>query len=124
MSEFHKYLGYPIPIGFGILALWALYSLIRNRNPHERFWSLLGLMQTIIGLQVVVGAVLFVSGLAPPTEPVWLHYAYGGLFPAALLVGAHRLARTYEGIAPLIFGVAALLISGLTVRALMTGFGN
>ena len=124
MSEFHRYLGYPIPIGFAILALWAFYSFVRNRNPHDRFWSLLGIMQVVIGLQVIVGAILFLFRLAPPTDPVWLHYAYGGLFPAALLVGAHRLARTHEGIAGPVFGIVAVLISGLTFRALMTGLGS
>ncbi|MGH2806648.1 MAG: hypothetical protein ACRDKT_05175 [Actinomycetota bacterium] len=124
MSEFHKYLGYILPVGFGILALWGFFSLFRNRNPQGGFWNLLAFLQVVIGIQVIVGVVLFFSGLAPPTDPVWLHYAYGGLFPAALLVGAHRLARTYEGLPGLIFGMAALLICGLTIRALMTGLGS
>ncbi|MDQ3941413.1 MAG: hypothetical protein M3238_08695 [Actinomycetota bacterium] len=123
MSEFHRYLGFPIPVGFGVLALWALYLFLRNRDPAGGFWNLLGILQVVIGVEVVVGAVLFLSGAAPPTDPVWLHYAYGGLFPAALLVGAHRLARAHEEIAAVAFGVAALLISGLTTRAFMTGLG-
>ncbi len=124
MSEFHKYFGYAVPLGFGVLTLWAAFCLIRNKQPHDRFWSLLGVMQASIGIQVVVGAVLFVRGLAPPTSPQWLHYAYGGLFPAALLVFAHRLGRTrFETVPWVPFGAASLLICGLTVRALMTGLG-
>jgi heme A synthase len=124
VSEFHKYLGYIVPVGFGILALWAFISFFRNRNPEGWFWNLLAFLQVVIGIQVIVGAVLFFSGLAPPTDPVWLHYAYGGLFPAALLVGAHRIARNYEGLPGLIFGIASVLICGLTLRALMTGLGS
>lgn len=124
MSEFHRYLGYLVPGGFGVLTVWALYSFIRNQQPAAAFWSLLGILQVVIGIQVIGGAVLFFSGLAPPTDPVWLHYAYGGLFPAALLVGAHRLSRTHEGIPGVIFGIASLLICGLTIRALMTGLGS
>lgn len=124
MSEFHKYFGYAIPAGFGILALWAMYCLIRNKQPGDRFWTLLGIMQVLIGIQVVVGAVLFVMGLTPPTSPVWLHYAYGGLFPAALLVLAHRLGKDrFESVPWIPFGVVAFLICGLTTRALMTGLG-
>lgn len=124
MSEFHKYLGYPIPVGFGLLALWALYCLLRNKQPHDRFWTLLGVMQVFVAVQVVVGAILLLLGRVPPTSPVWLHYAYGGLFPAALLMFAHRLGRTrFEGVPSLPFGVASFLICGLTIRALMTGLG-
>jgi heme A synthase len=124
MSEFHKYFGYAIPAGFGILVLWAIYSFVRNKQPNDRFWSLLGVMQVLIGLQVVVGAILFVMGRVPPTSPVWLHYAYGGLFPAALLVLAHRLGSTrFESVPWIPFGAVSFLICGLTVRALMTGLG-
>ncbi|MBW3593949.1 MAG: hypothetical protein KY391_00100 [Actinobacteria bacterium] len=124
MSAFHRYIGWAVPVGFGILALWAVYCLIRNRQPHDRFWTLVGLMQGVIAIQVAVGAVLFVMGLSPPTSPVWLHYAYGGLFPAALLMLAHRLGKTrFESVPWIPFGVASLLICGLTVRALMTGLG-
>ena len=124
MSEFHEYFGYPIPAGFGILTLWVGYCLVRNRQPHDRFWTLLGIMQVLIGIQVVVGAVLLVMGREPPTSPVWLHYAYGGLFPAALLLFAHRLGNTrFDSVPWIPFGAASLLICGLTVRALMTGLG-
>ena len=124
MSEFHKYFGWAVPIGFGLLFLWSLYSLIRNKQPHDRYWSLLGVMQVFVGIQVIVGAILFVMGLRPPTSPVWLHYAYGGLFPAALLMFAHRLGNTkFETVPWIPFGGASFLICGLTVRALMTGLG-
>ena len=75
-------------------------------------------------VRVAVGAIMFLMGLRPGGELPWLHYAYGGLFPAALLVGAHRIARNYEGLPGLIFGIASVLICGLTVRALMTGLGS
>jgi hypothetical protein len=70
--------------------------------------------------------VLFLSGLNPPEQggPAWLHYAYGGLFPAALLVFAHRFATRHREVAWLVFGFVAFVNFGLTLRALMTGLGS
>ena len=124
MNAFHEYFGYAIPSAFGILTLWAAYCLVRNRQPHDRFWSLLAVAQVLVAIQVIAGGILFLGGGRPPTSPQWLHYAYGGLFPAALLMLAHRLGRTRFGEVPVVpFGIASLLICGLTVRALMTGLG-
>jgi hypothetical protein len=98
--------------------------MIRNKPPHDWFWNVLGVLQVIIGLQVVIGAILFASGLRPhPNGPVWLHYVYGGLFPAAILVAAHRFAKKYEDIPWVVFGIASLVCAGLTFRALQTGLG-
>jgi heme A synthase len=125
MSRVHLYVAYVVPAGFAVLAIWALISFLRNRTPASGFWTLLGFLQVVLGLQVIVGGILFLSGLQPTTEgPVWLHYAYGGLFPAALLVGAHRFGTKHQDVAWIVFGVVAFLNAGLTVRALMTGLGG
>jgi hypothetical protein len=74
----------------------------------------------------VVGAFLYLSGGRPQSNgPEWLHYVYGGLFPAAVLVAAHRIAKSerFSGIPWAVFGFAALVCFGLTFRALQTGNG-
>ncbi|HYI46046.1 MAG TPA: hypothetical protein VE174_11380 [Actinomycetota bacterium] len=125
MSRVHLYVAYVVPAGFAVLAIWSLISFLRNRTPASGFWTLLGFLQVVLGLQVIVGAILFLSGLQPTTDgPVWLHYAYGGLFPAALLVGAHRFGAKHQDVAWIGFGVVAFLSAGLTLRALMTGLGG
>lgn len=123
VSDLHRFVGYSIPAGFALLALWALFALVRNRDPAGGFWHVLAALQVVIAIQVLVGAILFALGLRPASRgPQWLHYVYGGLFPALVLVVAHRFARRAE--APwLVFGVAALVIFGLTFRALQTGLG-
>ena len=108
------------------MALWALFTFIRNRAPGDWFWNLLAALQGVIGIQIVVGAVLFIAGGRPETNgPEWLHYVYGGLFPGAVLVTAHGFARSerFRDIPWVAFGVAALVCFGLTFRALQTGLG-
>ena len=124
MSRIHLYVGYVVPATFALLALASLVSFLRNREPGAWYWNLLGFAQVIVGLQVLVGAILFLSGLRPAGDLPWLHYAYGGLFPAALLVTAHRFAGRHKEAAWIFFGVASLLNAGLTMRALMTGLGT
>jgi heme A synthase len=125
MIEIHRWVAYSVPAGFLLMSLWALVAFIRNRAPGENFWRLLAMMQGILGLQVLVGAVLFVTGGRPNSNgPEWLHYVYGGLFPLGLLILAHRYGRKTEGIAWIVFGVAGLVIFGLTFRALQTGLGT
>ena len=124
MTAAHRYIGYAVPAAFALLFLWALVSFIRNRTPSEAFWHLLAAAQIVVGVQVVVGAILFLLGhRAQPRGPQWLHYVYGGLFPAVVLVIAHRFARRAEGIAWMVFGFAAFVNFGLTFRALQTGLG-
>jgi len=126
MSALHRYIGFGIPAGFLLLVLWTLYSLIRNKAPHDRFWSVLGLLQVVIALQVLVGAILFAVGNRPPPQDLrWLHYVYGGLFPAIVLIAAHRIAQRerFAEIPWMVFGFAAFVNFGLTSRALMTGLG-
>lgn len=124
VSDLHRLVGYSIPTGFGVLALWSLYGFVRNKAPGESFWRLLAVLQVVIGLQIIVGGVLFATGLRPQSNaPQWLHYAYGGLFPAFVLLLAHRFARRVEGIPWVVFGVAGLVCFGLTFRALQTGLG-
>ena len=125
MSRVHYYAAFIVPVAFGILAIAAIIGFLRNKPPGQWFWTLLAVAQVTLGVQVLVGAILFLSGLAPPGGggPIWLHYAYGGLFPAALLVGGHRLGARHKDVAWVIFGGVAILNCGLTVRALLTGLG-
>lgn len=104
--------------------LWAIYSFVRNRNPGAGYWNLLALLQVVIGVQVVVGAVLFLSGARPASNgPSWLHYIYGAVFPALMLYLAHRYAHKFTRWPWAIFAVAAFLNSAATFRALQTGLG-
>jgi len=124
MDTVHRYIAFGIPAGFALLTVWSIWALARNKAPGDGFWNVLAVLQVVIGIQVIVGAILLLTGARPPTlGPQWLHYAYGGLFPAIVLVVAHRFARKNEGVPWLVFGFAGFIIFGLTFRALQTGMG-
>jgi hypothetical protein len=124
VRNLHLLVAYSIPAGFALLTLWAIYSLIRNKDPLSGFWGLLAALQVVIGVQFLVGAILFLSGARPQSNgPSWLHYVYGAFFPALILGIAHVRARKVAAAPWLIFGVAAFICFGLTFRALQTGLG-
>ena len=124
MVDLHRFVAYSVPAGFLLLALGALYTYLRNKEPGDWFWNLLAVVQVILGAQVVVGVVLFAMGnRAVAKGPDWLHYVYGGLFPLAVLVFAHRFSAKHQGAEVAAFGFASLVAFGLTFRALQTGLG-
>jgi hypothetical protein len=51
-----------------------------------------------------------------------LHYAYG-IFPALVLIVAHRFSKRFPGIEWAVFALAGLVIFGLLLRGYMTGIG-
>jgi energy-coupling factor transporter transmembrane protein EcfT len=125
VTDAHRLIGYSISAVFLLLALWTLFAFVTNKHPGRWFWTLLGVVQGVVVLQVVVGAVLFIAGERPPSvgDPPWLHYVYGGLFPAFVLTAAHRFARKYEDIPWVIFGIASLVCAASTFRAMQSALG-
>jgi hypothetical protein len=120
----HVVVGYSILAGFGVLALWALGGFLFNRAPGDWFWHLLGALQVTIGIQLVVGGILFFIGARPDTSgPTWLHYIYGAAFPALVIGVGHLLARRFSNLPWAVFGFAAFVCFFSVFRALQTGFG-
>ena len=72
-------------------------------------------------MQLVAGLVLLALG----HRQVILHYGYGIVFPAIVLVIAHVFARglDVESDTWKVFAVASFFVFGLTLRALTTGLG-
>ena len=123
--DLHRYVAYSVPTGFALLFLVSLFTYLFNRDPGEWYWRLLAILQVVLTIQVLVGVVLFVTGRRPPSISfAGAHYVYGSLFPLVVLVFAHRWARRHANVSVAIFGVAAFLCFGLTMRALQTGLGE
>lgn len=121
MSNAHELIGFAIVAGFLVLSLWGLVAVLLKRDPTPWFWRLVAVLQVVLILQLAAGLVLLAFGNRRPL----LHYAYGAVFPAIVLVGAHILARELEdpADAPRVFAIAAFIVFGLTLRALTTGLG-
>jgi hypothetical protein len=121
MATVHKAIGFVIVSAFGVMFLWGLVAFIVKREPNQWWWRLLAAMQVILIVQLGAGLTLLALGRTRPL----LHYAYGAVFPAVVLVGAHVIARGLddEVDAWKVFAVASFFLFGLTLRALTTGLG-
>lgn len=122
MPTVHKVIGFVIVIAWGVLFLWGTAVWILRRDPTAWFWRLLAVLQVLIGVQLLAGVILLVTGHDLPSL---LHLGYGVVFPTIALVVAHSLARSLEDDfdAHKIFTMAAFVVFGLTLRALTTGLG-
>jgi hypothetical protein len=126
MAGVHTVVGFVVLAVFTTGWIWAGGAALLRRDPGSHFWTWLVVAQVIAGLQALVGVILLVSGARPST---WLHLVYG--FGPLLILGVgHGLARELRRgrvrfpIEPWgIFGLAAFICFGLSLRALMTGLG-
>jgi hypothetical protein len=121
VSAVHEGIGFFIVGGFFLFFLWGLVAVIARRGPGSWYWRLLAVLQAGLALQLVAGVILLAMGGRQPV----LHYLYGALFPAVVLVVAHVLGRGMEDErdALKVFVVASFVTFGLTLRALATGLG-
>jgi hypothetical protein len=120
MTSFHRIEGFLIVAGWGVLFLWGVGLFLLKREAGRLYWGLLAGLQILLALQLVAGVVLLAAGGRQPL----LHYLYGSVFPAVVLVVCHVLTRGLEK-PPyhLFFTWGAFFVFGLTARALMTGLG-
>lgn len=106
----------------GWLVMWAsgAVAFLVKREPGRWFWALLGVLQLLLGVQLVAGIVLLVAGHRPDT---WRHYVYGVIGPVIVLVIAHVLGRDMadEEDTWKVFAAASFIVFGLTGMALATG---
>ncbi len=121
MSTVHRVIGFGVVGGFLLLSLWGLAAFLVKRDPTRWFWRLLAVLQVVVLVQLLSGVILLVAGGRRPI----LHYAYGAVFPALVLVAAHVIARELEDPRdpPRVFAIAGFIVFGLTLRALTTGLG-
>jgi hypothetical protein len=118
----HAVIGFAIVAGWVVMFLWGLIAFIIKREPNPWFWRLLAVLQVLLIVQLAAGLALLALGNRADS---FLHYLYGVVFPAIVLVVAHVVGRGMEDEEETwkVFAVAAFFIFGLTLRALTTGLG-
>ena len=125
MRAVHAAVGWSIVIAFAVVWLWGTGASIVRRRPGPWFWRIVAFVQAALLAQLVAGIVLLLVG----GRASLLHYVYGIVWPALLLVLAHATSRDTFARMPLRFAhrpwvpfaIASFFCFGLTLRALMTG---
>lgn len=101
-----------------MMTLWGLFLWVRGRNPSGGYLGALILDWAVVALQGLIGIVLFAQGYRPGQL---LHLLYGAAafltLPTAYFWSDNGTTRRDS----LIFGLAALLLFGISIRAAMTG---
>jgi hypothetical protein len=119
MTRFHEVEGFVIVAGWGALFLWGIGLFLLRRDAGRLYWALVALLQVLLGVQILAGIVLLAMG----ERRELLHYLYAVL-AAIVLVGCHVLTRSLQRPPyQFFFTWGALVVFGLTARALMTGLG-
>jgi hypothetical protein len=120
MARVHEVVGFVIVTGWGLLFFWGIGLFLLRRDAGRLYWGLVTILQVLLGLQIIAGIVLLALG----DRREFLHYLYGSVLPAIVLAGCHVLTRSLQR-PPyhFFFTWGALVIFGLTARALMTGLG-
>src|SRR5437867_9680694 len=86
----HASVGFLIVGGWFVLFGWGIVGFASKREPNRWFWRLLAVQQVLLIVQLMAGLTLLALGLR---ADAWLHYFYGIVFPAIVLVIAHVIAR-------------------------------
>jgi uncharacterized membrane protein len=137
LADVHLVVGVTVVALNLIAGVWGAVAWVR-RQPSVRFWYVLRAAQASLIVQVLLGALLLISGREASDG---LHYLYGtapllvNLFAEGMRVGAaerevgdvdfETLAAADQGLIALrivrremgIMSVAALLVAALAVRA-------
>jgi hypothetical protein len=100
-----------------MLAVWGLFNYVRGSNPPGGYLGAMIILEGLAVVQSLVGVVLLGSGHRPDST---LHYLYGGAavltLPAAYFMSAGGRERRDS----MVFGLAALLLVGVALRAMTT----
>jgi hypothetical protein len=136
VAQVHGYV-----LGFGIIGSWLVVMLLSlvlralaarstDRDAGSDagadaevpwFWRVVSAAQILLGVQLLVGAYLFLAGGRPGPDTFIhvFHPLYGFVFPGIVLVYGHKLAREGRVHPFTAFAVVGLVNFGLTARAFM-----
>ncbi len=116
-STIHLALGWALVLSNGAAGLWALAAAKWQGLGHRSMWWLLGGAWVLVFVQLTVGVILM---RAAAVEAPAFHVFYGVCCAVAVafVIGYRQQLehRRYE-----LFGLGALFIMGLAIRAMFLG---
>lgn len=120
MVSLHANLFLAVVIYLLFCTVWGFGLAIRGRPISSSFRGSLRIAEGLIVVQVIVGAIVFLSGA--PHPKVGLHFLYGLVILLALPAAETLGPQWWQGRREtLVIAVGCLLAGGLAVRAAMTG---
>ena len=120
MVNLHRTLFAAVALYLLICAVWGFVLAIMRRPIGPSFRGSLRIAEGLILVQVVVGAIVFLSGA--PRPKISLHYLYGLVILLALPAVETLGPQWWKGRREtLVIAVGCLFAFGLSVRAAMTG---
>ena len=118
VSQIHSALANACLIFSLIIAGYGFLLYLRRRNIDSNFWGTLAAGELLFLAQVVVGILVYTSGLRAPRT--WIHALYGIVLLISL-PGAYAVTRGRDGRREtLIYAIIGLFLAGVTLRAMFT----
>ena len=100
------------------IGLWGLVTYFRKQPSSGSFRATLVLTEALFIVQGLVGVLTFANGRRPHDN---LHWLYGVLLVIVLPIAMSYVSGRDPRREPLVYGIAALFMAGLTIRAFTTG---
>jgi len=101
------------------MSAWALFYMFRRRSLDGRFFAMVTVAELLMGIQVIIGGVLYLTpGIAPGEM---MHLLYGGLLVLALPFVHYQTRDKDDRDAALIWALAGIFMVGLLTRVSSTG---
>lgn len=121
LSEIHARLANTAVIFCIIIAVWGGWRFLRKQGVNSNYWGAAVIAEILIIVQGLLGVFLWISDLRPARG--WLHILYGVVGVLAIpLVYAYTKGRE-DRPEMLIYCVGFLILTGLLLRAIVTGAG-
>ena len=100
------------------IGAWGLVAYFRKQPSSGSFRATLVLTEALFIVQGVVGVLMFANGRRPHDN---LHWLYGVLLVIVLPIAMSYVSGRDPRREPLVYGIGALFMAGLTIRAFTTG---
>ena len=115
--QLHRSWAWVVIVANGLVGLWGVGAQWTSRLRGRPYWVSTAVAQAFIGVQVVLGLVVYAQGLRPPS----FHIFYGVfLVVGPTLVWVYRSEPGLRRWLYLFYGVAGLFFMGLAIRAMLT----